>query len=369
VNHYSNRIAPPPESRKNPSVLITGASGFVGSHLVDYALAEQFTPCAGIRASSSKAYLQDPRIRFLHLPLSDVAKLTAQLRQYRAVHGVFDYVVHVAGIVNATDPQEFERVNFGYTKNLVDALMAADMVPKKMVYISSLSAFGPGGSDKTQRPDKAGYPAAIRHSDTPKPNTAYGKSKLQAERYLYSLPGFPFIILRPTGIYGPRDRGYLAYIKMVDSGFMPRMGYSPQYITFIHVKDLARVVFAALTAPWVRRAYFVADGDVYTTKAFSEIIKKHLGKKYVFSFPLPLWLVKAVAYTADALYRWRGRTPSSLNADKYPILTARSWICDTAPLRRDLHFTPACRLDESLKDLIADYRKEGLLAKRRPEKS
>ncbi|MDR1681434.1 MAG: NAD(P)-dependent oxidoreductase [Prevotellaceae bacterium] len=335
-----------------PKVLITGASGFVGSHLTDYALANGYAPCAGVRASSSRAYLQDPRIHFIDLPLADAGRLTETLRQCKAEHGVFDYVIHAAGIISA-ERSQFDRINFGFTRNLADALIGAGMTPKKFIYISSLSAFGPGDG-LSQRP--------IGHDDTPRPNTAYGQSKLKAEKYLFSLPAsFPFIILRPTGIYGPRDRGYLTYIKMVNNGLVPFLGRRPQYITFIHVRDLAKATFAACVSPLSRRAYFVADNEVYTTREYAEIIRQQLGKRRLFSVSFPLWFVKAVFYSTDRLYSWFGRTPASLNIDKYNILCARSWICDTVPLRTDLHFSPDYRLDEALREVIESYRQDGWL--------
>jgi nucleoside-diphosphate-sugar epimerase len=347
-----DEIALFPTAERVPKILITGASGFVGSHLVDAALANGYETYAGVRASSSRTYLQDPRIHFIDLPLADAGKLTETLRQFKATHGAFDYVIHVAGIISATDRSQFERINFCFTKHLADALIAAEMTPKKFIYISSLSSFGPGDGI-SQRP--------IRHDDMPRPNTAYGQSKLKAEEYLFSLPAFPFIIMRPTGIYGPRDKGYLAYIKIVNNGFVPFLGRRPQYITFIHVRDLAKATFAACVSPLSRRAYFVADNEVYTTKEYAAIIKKQLGKKRLVSVSFPLWFVKMTFYTIDRLYGWIGRTPASINADKYNILCARSWICDTEPLRTDLHFTPDYRLDEAIKEVIDTYRRDGWL--------
>lgn len=346
-----NETTPAATPAQQPKVLITGASGFIGGHLADYALANGYDVYACVRASSSRAYLQDSRIRCVELPLADAERLTASLQRLKAAHGRFDYVIHTAGVISATDRSQFDRINFGFTKHLADSLMAADMTPKKFIYLSSLSAFGPGDG-VLKRP--------IRHDDVPRPNTAYGKSKLKAEEYLFSLPAFPFVILRPTGVYGPRDKGYLSYIKIIHNGFVPFLGRRPQYITFIHVNDLARAVFAACDAPLSRRAYFIADNEVYTTRQFAAIIKKHLGKKRLLTVSFPLWFVKAVFYTVGRLAGWFGFA-SAVNADKYNILCARSWICDTAPLRADLHFTPRYRLDEALKDVIDTYRKDGWL--------
>ena len=250
-------------------ILITGASGFIGSFLVEKALEKEFDVYAGVRKSSNKQYLQDERINFIDLKYADKQALTEQLHDFKREHGKFDYIVHNAGVTKCNNKKDFDRINFEFTKNFVDALVDADMIPQKFVYMSSLSAWGPG-DEKTMEP--------IMLCNEPRPNTAYGFSKLKAEQYIQSIKGFPYIFARPTGVYGPREKDYLVFNKTVKNGLEPSMGFKQQYLTFIYAKDLVNFVFLALESPIVRRGYFITDGHFYTNKEYGDIVKKHLGK-------------------------------------------------------------------------------------------
>ena len=169
-------------------ILVTGASGFIGSYIVEEALRQGMETWAAVRPSSSRKYLQDERIHFINLNLSSKEELISQLDGQE-----FDYVVHAAGATKCLHAEDFYRVNTEGTKNLVGALIALKMPIKRFVFVSSLSIFG---AIREEQP----YQEITEH-DTPHPNTAYGKSKWEAEKYLDSLGiQFPYIILRPTGV-------------------------------------------------------------------------------------------------------------------------------------------------------------------------
>ena len=180
-------------------VLITGASGFIGSFIVEEGLERGYEVWAAVRKSSSRQFLQDERIHFIELDLSSQERLVEQLRGHE-----FDYVVHAAGVTKCKNKQDFFRVNTEGTHHLVAALQELQMPVKRLVYLSSLSIFGP---IREQQPYEE-----IRDTDTPQPNTAYGESKLQAEKLL---TGLPVIILRPTGVYGPREKDYFLMAKSI----------------------------------------------------------------------------------------------------------------------------------------------------------
>ena len=158
----------------NPRILITGASGFIGSFIVEEALNRGFETWAAVRKSSSKAFLQDERIHFIELNLSSEAELKQQLKDIQ-----FDYVVHAAGVTKCLHKEDFFRINTEGTKNLVRALLDLQMPLKRFVYISSLSIMGAIREEQPYR--------EIRERDKAQPNTAYGKSKLEAEQWLVSL--------------------------------------------------------------------------------------------------------------------------------------------------------------------------------------
>ena len=298
-------------------ILITGASGFIGGFLVKEALNRGYETWAGVRSTSSRVNLQDERIRFIDLKYSDRESLTAQLADFVREHGPWDYVIHNAGLTKTLDKRNFYRINAQNTANLIEALAASGCKPEKFLLMSSLSSYG-RGDEKTFRP--------ISLDDPQLPDTDYGKSKLEAENYLRHQSYFPYVILRPTGVYGPGEKDYLA-----------------------------------LENEAVRnRHYFVADGDVYTDESFARMIQEILRKKHVLHARIPMGLVHIACQGSE----WIGKLlkkSMTLNTDKYIILKQRNWICDVTPLQDELGFVPAYPLRRGLEESIEWYRKEGWL--------
>jgi nucleoside-diphosphate-sugar epimerase len=332
-------------------ILITGASGFIGSFLVEKALEKGYETWAGIRRSSSREYLKDERIQFIDLNFADKDKLAEQLKEFVDEHGKFDYVIHNAGVTKCLNPQDFDKINFHYTANFTDALRDADCIPEKFVLMSSLSAFGVG-DEANRKP--------ICLTDKPNPNTAYGRSKLKAEEYLQSTTNFPYIILRPTGVYGPREKDYFLMLKTVKSGLDVSAGFKPQRLTFIYVRDLVDAAFLGLESVVKNRAYFVADGDVHTCKEYTRLVKQATGRKHVLSLKVPLWLLKSISVMAEELSKLT-KKPSTLNRDKYKIMKQRNWECDIEPLKNDLGFSPKYNLRQGLEESVKWYRDNGWL--------
>lgn len=329
-------------------ILITGASGFVGSFLVEEALNRGFEVWAGIRKSSSKRYLQDNRIQFIDLHYADMDKLKNQLTGFQSKFGKWDYIVHNAGVTKCKDKRDFDTINYQYTRNLADALIACEMLPEKFILISSLSAWGPVK-------EASGLPIML--NDLPNPDTKYGKSKLKAETYLRNLPHFPYIILRPTGIYGPRDKDYFLMFKAVKQGVEFLVGRKPQYITFVYVKDLVKVVFLAMEKGVAAKSYFVSDGQTYSAIDFSSCIQRESGKKHLIRLTVPLGLVKFVCLACEKTAGLFGKT-ATLNSDKYNIFKQRNWMCDIADLENDLGYTADYDLEKGVKETFAWYKEE-----------
>lgn len=333
------------------SILITGASGFIGSTTVDRSLELGYDTWAGIRKSSSRQYLQDQRIRFIDLHYADKGRLKEQLLELKSEHGKFDHIVHIAGLTKARRSSDFYEVNYRQTRNLVEALLETDMVPDSFVFMSSLSVMGPG--------DETGY-TPMKADMRPSPNTEYGKSKLMAEDYLKSLDGFPYVILRPTGVYGPRDRDYLILMKAVKSGLDVGAGFKKQVLSFIYVEDLADVVFSLIAKGIRRKEFFVADGDTYTDSEFNTIVREALHKKHVLRLKVPLFVVKPAAYMNEKVAALLGKV-TTFNSDKYRIMKQRNWACDITPLKKDIGFEAKYPLKKGVEKTVAWYKKEGWL--------
>ena len=324
-------------------ILITGASGFIGSFIVEEALKQGFETWAAIRKSSSKEYLQDERIHFIELNLSSKAQLIEQLRPHQ-----FDYVVHAAGVTKCLNKADFRHINTEGTKNLVDALLDLQMPLKRFVFLSSLSVFG---AIKEQLPYDE-----IREDDTPKPNTEYGRSKLEAERYIDSIGSrLPYIILRPTGVYGPREKDYFMMAKSIKQHIDFAVGYQRQDITFVYVTDVVQAVFLALEKGETGRKYFLSDGQVYQSTTFSDLIHEELGRPWWLRITAPVWVLRVVTFFGEYIGHMTGKV-TALNNDKYNILRQRNWRCDIEPARRELGFEPKIQLKEGVKTTIRWYK-------------
>ena len=323
-------------------ILITGASGFIGSFIVEEALKRGFETWAAIRKSSSKEWLQDERIRFIELNLSSKAQLVEQLRGQD-----FDYVVHAAGVTKCLNKADFHRINTEGTKNLVEALIEVEMPLKRFVFVSSLSIFG---AIKEQQPYEA-----IRESDTPQPNTEYGRSKLAAEQYLEKKKGLPYIILRPTGVYWPREKDYFIMAKSIQQHSDFAVGYKRQDITFVYVKDVVQAVFLALEKGEDGRKYFLSDGEVYQSATFSNLIHEALGRPWWIRITAPVWVLRIVTFFGEYIGRMTGKV-TALNNDKYNILKQRNWRCDIQPAIDELGYQPKYKLKQGVEETIKWYK-------------
>jgi dihydroflavonol-4-reductase len=343
-------------------ILVTGASGFIGSFIVEEALNRGMEVWAAVRSSSSRAYLQDPRIHFVELNLGSQKQMAEQLHDIS-----FDYVVHAAGATKCIHSYDFFRINTQGTINLVNALRQLRMPIRRFVYLSSLSVCGPLHE---QQPYKD-----LVDSDTPRPDTIYGLSKLESEAFLDKIKAeddaaksgassdrvpFPFVILRPTGVYGPREHDYFMMAQSIKRHTDFAVGYKRQDLTFIYVKDVVQAVFLALDHGKAGRKYFISDGNVYLSRAFSDLIRKELGNPWLIRIKAPVWVLRVVTWIGEYLGRATGKV-TALNNDKYNIMKQRNWRCDIKPAIDELGFKPEYDLDKGVKLTIRWYKDNGWL--------
>ena len=321
-------------------VLVTGASGFIGSTLIDRLLeAGTYEIYAGVRKTSARKYLQDSRIKFINVAFSSPERLKQQLSEEN-----FDCIFHFAGLTKAKHLDDFEKVNFLLTKNLVDAI---DPQKTKLIYLSSFAAHGPG--------EEVHFTKA-KISDENKPNTAYGRSKLKAENYINSSFKGKYVIFRPTGVYGPRETDYFVFFQTIDNHIEPYLGFVPQHLTFIYSKDLVEVCLKAFESEVSGKTYFVSDGKMYLDSDFAAITKQVLHKRTL-KLKFPLFIVRWISAFLDSFGRMIGKQ-FTLNNDKFAILAARNWECDIEDLKRDLNFDPKYDLQKGVEEAIAWYKKE-----------
>ena len=335
------------------SILITGASGFIGSFLVERGLEAGMNVWAALRATSSRKYLTDSRTQFIELDLGHDERLRAQLKAHAEQHGPFDYVIHAAGATKCRRPEDFQKTNAEGTLRLALSLLETGALrPEgRFVFLSSLSVCGPVHEIDFE---------PITENDTPLPNTAYGRSKLQAERYLADVPGLNYVVLRPTGVYGPRERDYFMMAKSIRQHVDFAVGFRPQVLTFIYVADLVEAAYLALDRGPRGAVYPLSDGRQYTSRTFSDLLQLELGVKRVVHLTAPLWVLWLVSCIAGKAAALLGRT-STLNLDKYRIMRQRNWKCSIEAARRDLGYRPQWPLTRGVRAAVEWYKAEGWL--------
>ena len=325
-------------------ILITGASGFIGSHMAEHAVRQGHDTWAAIRPTSNRSDLQSPSLRQIVLNLDDAELLATQLEAHRAHHGTWDVVIHCAGATKCRHAHEFDQINYGGTRHLVDTLMRLGMVPRQFILISTLGIYGPLHEQEPYSP--------FTEADPPHPNTLYGKSKYRAEEYVKGIAALPYVIFRPTGVYGPRDKDYQLLIRSIRAHIDLSLGIRPQRVTFVYVKDLVEAVFMAIDKEVQRRSYLVTDGHTYSSSDFTRVVRAALGNPFTLHLTIPLWMGRVAALMADVGGRLCGRT-FTFNSDKFRILAQRNWQCDITPLTEELGYHPSYDLEAGIAETLA----------------
>ena len=324
------------------SVLITGASGFLGYHLLKAALEKDLTVYAAVRKNSQIDHLKELPVKYVYLNYENINELEKVLS-----NNSIDYIIHAAGVTKAVKLEDYNKINATYSVNLAKAADMSGNRIKKMIFISSLAATGPLSSANS----------IINEEINPTPVTAYGRSKLLAETELSKID-IPVSILRPTAIYGPRDKDIFIIIKTLNKGLDPYMGNFLQELSFVHAKDVADVAVQSLFLNKVG-TYNISDGNSYSRYQFADITKKILGKKAI-RFHLPMPVIKLVAYLLETANGWANK-PAVINREKLLELAAKNWVCDISKAKRELNFNPKYNLESGLKDSIEWYQQNKLL--------
>jgi UDP-glucose 4-epimerase len=323
-------------------VLITGASGFVGYHLLAEALQNSLEVYAAVRKNSRVEHLKDVDVKYTYLDYADVNALTQEIQDKQ-----YDYIIHAAGITRAISVAEYDLVNATFTENLAKAAVRAGTV-KKFVFISSLAAIGP----------LSNLEDIITEDTAPSPITAYGRSKLLAEKKLKAIDGLNYTILRPTAVYGPRDTGIFIFFKHVSKRFEGYIGRGVQKLSFIYVADLAKASVQALYKGQ-RMAYNLSDGKFYDKYQLGYFTKSILNVK-TFKVHLLVNFVRLIAGISEKISSFR-RTAPILNLEKLEELTAVNWSCSIELAKRDLGYDPYYLLEDGLRETLTWYKENNWL--------
>ena len=326
--------------------LVTGATGFVGSHLVERLIGEGRQVVCLTRATSDPVWLDG----------LDVERRVAELDQIdalrRAVRGV-DYVFHTAGLTRARSPREYLAVNAEGTHHLLQAVLAEGLSLRRFVYVSSLAAVGPAPSSKP--PDEAAEPHPI---------DGYGASKLAGERaVLAHADRLPVTIVRPPAVYGPRDKNFLPLFRSaVRLGRVPVIGEPSKQAAFVYVTDLAEGIrLAAEASEGIGRTYFIAGGN-HAMSQVVEAVCSALGMP-ARRLTVPSLLARLAGEIGQLRWAITGR-PTIISRRKVRDMLQPRWTCSWARARRELGYRETVSLEEGMRRTVEWYIQQGWLAAR-----
>jgi nucleoside-diphosphate-sugar epimerase len=323
-------------------VLVTGASGCLGGHVAELLSKRGDQVRALVRATSKRKHLQTlPNVELFEGGVEQAERLRD------AVDGV-DAIVHSAGVMKARSPDEFFTVNVGGTSNLVEAARGHKL--KRFVYISSLEACGPSADGSPVRPEQED------------PVTAYGRSKLAAEKVVLSAKdAIPCVILRPGAIYGPRDGEILEAFKTIKRGLLPLVAGGEAKGVWIYATDCAEACIHAIDADVPSgKTYFVDDGcGPIAQRQMLADAERALGTRAFVRTSLPVPFLMTVARGVEAFGRVANR-PVMLTREKANMLL-QHWVCSSEETRRDLGWEPKVAWPEGVERAVRWYRENGWL--------
>lgn len=327
-------------------VLVVGAGGFIGGFIAREALERGYETWVAVRESTSLRWLTDSRLKLLVLDYDSEPSLAKSLSEALPDGERWDYIVYNLGATKCVNFADFNRINYLYLRSFVEALRGSGKMPERLLYMSSLSALGPG-DEKTYEP--------LNGKMIPNPDTRYGVSKIKAETFLETCPDVPWTIFRPTGVYGPHEKDYLMMIKSIDSHWDFGVGFRRQMLTFIYVEDLVNAIFDAIDKPaTLKRKYIISEDRSYSQKEFRRIVADELGGRMVIPVRLPMWAVYVASAVAERIGTLKGK-PSTLNRDKYRIMKQRNWNCDISDAVRDFGFAPRFTLKRGIHETVKAY--------------
>jgi dihydroflavonol-4-reductase len=318
--------------------LVTGGTGFIGSHLVEALLKRGDRVRCLIRKGSDLVWLKGLDVEFFRGDYRDPPSLREAL-------GDADVVYHLAGVTRAAIESTYFEVNAGATDALLHACIDARSSVRRFVFLSSQAAAGPcrNGRPKVE-------------SDPCDPVSPYGQSKRMAEELvLVHAREIPVVILRPTAVYGPRDRDIHALFRLLSRRIKPCLTGGEQRLSLCYVDDLVQaILLSAETSGVEGETFFVSDGRIYSMEAIQEDFSEALGRK-PFKVCIPRWAIHGVAFFAECVASFSGK-PALVNRGKAMEMVQKDWLCDITKARSLLGYEPRTDLARGARLTVAWYR-------------
>jgi nucleoside-diphosphate-sugar epimerase len=317
--------------------LVTGATGFIGGHLVEALLERGHEVVALVRDPAKLGALKDhPRVSTI---IGDITKPETINADGFAV----DVVYHLAAALRARSDADYDAINTRGTEAVARAVKDAATKPK-LVYVSSLAAGGPSPGD-----------SVLVGTEPPHPISSYGKTKLAGETVIKEILGPErWLILRPPPVYGPRDKDIFLLFRAVSRGLLPVPGKGEQVLPMLHVADLAEALVLGGASEAAGHTWYITDGGLYPFKDVLTALARALDKRPL-RLNVPFWLIRIGGSIGQWLYDTTGK-PMAINDDKVVEIVAPAWRCDPTPAFRALNFAPRWTLDEGLAQTARWYR-------------
>lgn len=321
-------------------VIITGATGFIGSHLTEHLISEGYSVRCLVRETSNLKWIKDSGAEITVCSLFDIEALANQFKDA-------DYIVHLAGVVKARNLEGYLKGNVGITKSVLDAAIQADGPLKKIICTSSLAVVGP---------NKVGHPSDETWDYNPQ--SYYGKAKVEQEKLCHEyMDKLPISIIRPPSVYGPRDTEIFTVFKAMSQGAFARVGFNHKTLSMIYIDDLIRGIQQVMESEKAKgETYFLSSEEEYDWNQIADAGKKALGKGFL-NLRVPHFLVFTVAFIAEKFAGLSGKA-STLNVEKAKEIVQESWTCSPKKAMKDLGFSQQISLEEGIQRSVDWYRKE-----------
>lgn len=326
------------------NAFVTGAAGFIGTNLVKALQAQSFTLSCLVRSKAKSVHLQ-------HADTEIVVGDLLLPRSYRKQVQKADIIFHVAGISKGLTREDYFQGNLTTTQKLVETIKQHAPSHQKIIYISSQAAASPSDTS----------PGVNEFSHHSLPVSAYGRSKRAAEKVLLDLcTRFPVVILRPSIVFGPFDKGMHPLFVSASRGFKIKSGFRDFPVNLLYVADLVEATILAAESDAANgKTFYVTDGNIYNWDVLLQSIAQATNPKAL-PLTIPLGLIWLLCQIMGLTGRFLQR-PQDLNPDKWHEIKQKGWLCDTSHIRKVLGFTPQWSLSEAIDQTVSWYRKNGLL--------
>ncbi|MBI5103172.1 MAG: NAD-dependent epimerase/dehydratase family protein [Nitrospirae bacterium] len=307
--------------------LVTGATGFIGSHLAEALVKKGYALTCLVRKNSDLGWIERLNPEYIYGDLMDM-DIESCADRFRG----FDYIFHVAGLTKAVNEADFYAANAGCTARLLKVVADNAAGLRRFVYISSLAAAGPVFGD-----------GPVDENSPPRPVSAYGKSKRKGEEAVKDFTGrVPSTIIRPPAVFGPRDKDFLVMFKMISRGAFPYWGKS--LYSMLYVDDLVRgIILAAESDRGEGRLFFLSYPAVFSNEDIAGEISDALGVKAV-RIRIPRLLFPVLGFIGQKFDK-----KGIINRDRLIDFGYTNWTCSTRLAESELGFMAKTSLREGIK--------------------